>query len=209
MTGLARATLSPLRGLLGAFFWAERGRRGQCAARLCPREGAISPRRSGTCCSLTALLRRETAFLYLSRIQGKEKHEQNRALSRTIVRGYEMCMFAQLSFKCAGAMDLELKRVRRGIRRLQTQDPLVVPIASKALTFQPPYCRFQSNRMYWIRSCSQYVSPCLQIAAMSGRKPGVIALFDVDGTLTVPRNAEDANMKDFMAKLREKVAWCS
>lgn len=37
------------------------------------------------------------------------------------------------------------------------------------------------------------------------QKPGVIALFDVDGTLTVPRNKVDATMTEFMKNLRQKV----
>mmetsp|Transcript_4073 Transcript_4073/g.11505 ORF Transcript_4073/g.11505 Transcript_4073/m.11505 type:complete len:253 (+) Transcript_4073:158-916(+) len=36
-------------------------------------------------------------------------------------------------------------------------------------------------------------------------KPGTIALFDVDGTLTVPRKKADQEMLDFIAELKEKV----
>lgn len=35
--------------------------------------------------------------------------------------------------------------------------------------------------------------------------PGVIALFDVDGTLTVPRNKIDDEMRQFMRDLRQHV----
>jgi len=41
--------------------------------------------------------------------------------------------------------------------------------------------------------------------ANDGRKQGVIALFDVDGTLTVPRKEIDAEMKAFMTELRKHV----
>ena len=37
------------------------------------------------------------------------------------------------------------------------------------------------------------------------RKPGVIALFDVDGTLTVPRKVITPEMKEFMLELRKHV----
>jgi phosphomannomutase len=37
------------------------------------------------------------------------------------------------------------------------------------------------------------------------KREGVIVLFDVDGTLTVPRNAADQVMKDFLSSLRQKV----
>uniref|UniRef100_A0A1D1XEL2 Phosphomannomutase n=1 Tax=Anthurium amnicola TaxID=1678845 RepID=A0A1D1XEL2_9ARAE len=40
---------------------------------------------------------------------------------------------------------------------------------------------------------------------MAGRKPGVIALFDVDGTLTAPRKGVTPEMLDFLHKLREVV----
>nr|CAD1821036.1 unnamed protein product [Ananas comosus var. bracteatus] len=41
--------------------------------------------------------------------------------------------------------------------------------------------------------------------AMAGRKPGVIALFDVDGTLTAPRKVVTAQMLEFLRELREVV----
>ncbi|KAF3796219.1 Phosphomannomutase [Nymphaea thermarum] len=40
---------------------------------------------------------------------------------------------------------------------------------------------------------------------MAGRKPGVIALFDVDGTLTAPRKVVTQEMLEFMQKLKEVV----
>ncbi|CAA6655638.1 unnamed protein product [Spirodela intermedia] len=40
---------------------------------------------------------------------------------------------------------------------------------------------------------------------MAGRKPGVIALFDVDGTLTAPRKGVTQEMLEFMHKLRKVV----
>ncbi|OAY71059.1 Phosphomannomutase [Ananas comosus] len=40
---------------------------------------------------------------------------------------------------------------------------------------------------------------------MAGRKPGVIALFDVDGTLTAPRKVVTAQMLEFLRELREVV----
>ncbi|CAN6461786.1 unnamed protein product [Victoria cruziana] len=40
---------------------------------------------------------------------------------------------------------------------------------------------------------------------MAGRKPGVIALFDVDGTLTAPRKVVTKEMLEFMQKLKEIV----
>ncbi|KAJ4956550.1 hypothetical protein NE237_013333 [Protea cynaroides] len=40
---------------------------------------------------------------------------------------------------------------------------------------------------------------------MAMRKPGLIALFDVDGTLTAPRKVVTPKMLDFMQKLREVV----
>ncbi|KAG9441123.1 hypothetical protein H6P81_016977 [Aristolochia fimbriata] len=40
---------------------------------------------------------------------------------------------------------------------------------------------------------------------MASRKPGLLALFDVDGTLTAPRKAVTPNMLEFMKKLREVV----
>ncbi|KAF8380283.1 hypothetical protein HHK36_027765 [Tetracentron sinense] len=40
---------------------------------------------------------------------------------------------------------------------------------------------------------------------MAGRKPGLIALFDVDGTLTAPRKVATPNILDFMRKLRKVV----
>lgn len=40
---------------------------------------------------------------------------------------------------------------------------------------------------------------------MAGRKPGVIALFDVDGTLTAPRKGITPKMLEFMRELREAV----
>ncbi|KAJ0966709.1 hypothetical protein J5N97_023626 [Dioscorea zingiberensis] len=40
---------------------------------------------------------------------------------------------------------------------------------------------------------------------MAGRKPGIIALFDVDGTLTAPRKVATPEMLEFMKKLREVV----
>ncbi|XP_010273123.1 PREDICTED: phosphomannomutase-like [Nelumbo nucifera] len=40
---------------------------------------------------------------------------------------------------------------------------------------------------------------------MAIRKPGVIALFDVDGTLTAPRKVATPNMLEFTQKLREVV----
>ncbi|KAM0942083.1 putative phosphomannomutase [Dioscorea sansibarensis] len=40
---------------------------------------------------------------------------------------------------------------------------------------------------------------------MAGRKPGLIALFDVDGTLTAPRKVVTPEMLEFMRKLREVV----
>ncbi|XP_031398424.1 phosphomannomutase isoform X1 [Punica granatum] len=38
---------------------------------------------------------------------------------------------------------------------------------------------------------------------MAGRKPGVIALFDVDGTLTAPRRVATPEMLEFMQELRK------
>ncbi|MQM08512.1 hypothetical protein Taro_041364 [Colocasia esculenta] len=40
---------------------------------------------------------------------------------------------------------------------------------------------------------------------MGGRTPGLIALFDVDGTLTAPRKVVTLEMLEFMHKLREVV----
>nr|AEH27533.1 putative phosphomannomutase [Amorphophallus konjac] len=40
---------------------------------------------------------------------------------------------------------------------------------------------------------------------MAGRKPGVIALFDVDGTLTAPRKVVTPEMLEFLHKLQEVV----
>ena len=40
---------------------------------------------------------------------------------------------------------------------------------------------------------------------MTSRAPGVIALFDVDGTLTVPRKTIDQEMVDFMDELKKHV----
>ncbi|ONK55335.1 uncharacterized protein A4U43_UnF4760 [Asparagus officinalis] len=40
---------------------------------------------------------------------------------------------------------------------------------------------------------------------MVGRTPGLIALFDVDGTLTVPRNVISQKMLEFMKELRKVV----
>ncbi|KAG0500615.1 hypothetical protein HPP92_000687 [Vanilla planifolia] len=40
---------------------------------------------------------------------------------------------------------------------------------------------------------------------MAGRKPGLIALFDVDGTLTAPRKAITLKMVEFMKELRKVV----
>jgi phosphomannomutase len=41
--------------------------------------------------------------------------------------------------------------------------------------------------------------------AIEGRKPGVIALFDVDGTLTAPRKEVTADMLEFLQQLRKVV----
>ncbi|PSS24359.1 Phosphomannomutase [Actinidia chinensis var. chinensis] len=43
------------------------------------------------------------------------------------------------------------------------------------------------------------------ILKMEARKPGVIALFDVDGTLTAPRKAATPGMLNFMRELRKVV----
>lgn len=43
------------------------------------------------------------------------------------------------------------------------------------------------------------------IGSMAARKPGVIALFDVDGTLTAPRKLITPQMLEFMRELREVV----
>ncbi|GMP61556.1 hypothetical protein CsSME_00023971 [Camellia sinensis var. sinensis] len=40
---------------------------------------------------------------------------------------------------------------------------------------------------------------------MAARKPGLIALFDVDGTLTAPRKVVTPDMLDFMKELRKVV----
>lgn len=40
---------------------------------------------------------------------------------------------------------------------------------------------------------------------MLGRKPGLIALFDVDGTLTAPRKVASPKMLEFMRELRKVV----
>lgn len=44
-----------------------------------------------------------------------------------------------------------------------------------------------------------------EIRGMAARKPGVIALFDVDGTLTAPRKVITPQMLEFMRDLREVV----
>lgn len=41
---------------------------------------------------------------------------------------------------------------------------------------------------------------------MGGRKPGVIALFDVDGTLTLPRKVATEDMLKFLQDLRQVIA---
>ncbi|KAJ4954640.1 hypothetical protein NE237_011423 [Protea cynaroides] len=43
------------------------------------------------------------------------------------------------------------------------------------------------------------------LTTMAGRKPGLIALFDVDGTLTAPRKVVTPKMFEFMRRLREVV----
>lgn len=40
---------------------------------------------------------------------------------------------------------------------------------------------------------------------MAKKNPKILALFDVDGTLTVPRKRIEAEMEEFMADLRKQI----
>ncbi|XXG45276.1 hypothetical protein AAC387_Pa02g0399 [Persea americana] len=76
------------------------------------------------------------------------------------------------------------------------------PIDFRSRDFFPLSLRISIQRSFY-KLCLFLLDKLLQ--NMAAKKPGLIALFDVDGTLTAPRKVVTPEMLEFMRNLREVV----
>ncbi|XP_031090834.1 phosphomannomutase-like [Ipomoea triloba] len=72
-------------------------------------------------------------------------------------------------------------------------------LTAKLFPFCPHYSRTLRNRCCRLKVPD---STLTTLDPMAARKPGLIALFDVDGTLTAPRKVVTTKMLEFMQELR-------
>ena len=108
---------------------------------------------------------------------------------------------------------IELSATSRGVAFIVKGYPRFVARETRtprlrSETGVPPHvlCRATRLTVLLIHQACLPDSRILQETTVTMPKvPGVIALFDVDGTLTVPRNKIDDEMRQFMRDLRQHV----